>query len=306
LEWNEYAFDASKGAVCDDGSDSEELIESPLQLRPVRSIRRSRSCPEQFLVADAAKGVTGGISKPGLQRARTATLPCKEMSQGKVYTADFEAWGDDHTSPGASGANGSNGSLDEEDGSEDMPIEPWSRKGPREYLDEDKWNSPTSYSGRSPKSRRDFGRDRDFFDGGSPKDGKGAKRGVRDYDSGSGGKASVLTLRGLPFQTTEAEVVNFIEEAGCKQWLANVSRPVCLLSNPQGRPSGYAEIQLARSSDFHEVRGKLHMRFFGQRYVEVLPLKQTAPQSSRADRYDGDRNDRDRRDRSDRGRSWRR
>lgn len=298
LEWQEYEFE-TKGVTGGDGSDESEASSSPLRLRPESVIRRCQSMPE-FPLEEI-------LPQPGLQRART----CQQPSPGKLLTADtLQAWGDDETSPGESGGSGP---MDEEDGSEDLYVEPWSRRGHREYSDQGKWNSPTSYSGKSPKSRREFGRD--FFDS---KDGKGAKSRARDVDSPSGKSTngSVLTLRGLPFQTTEGEVLSFVEEAGCKPWLAQVSRPVHLLSNAQGRPSGYAEIQLGRFSDYHEVRAKLHMQYFGQRYVEVLPHKQSAPLHSNSghsgrserDRFDSDRHDRDRRDRdrADRNRSWRR
>jgi hypothetical protein len=307
LEWQEYEFDSSKDGehIIIGSTDSDEYSESEgcIRLRPTRNIRRCRSCPDS-LVSDN-EACRRYISQPGLQRART--LPCQDSTAAKKLTADslkaYNADDSHETSPGASGASGP---LDEEDGdgSDDTPGESWSRKETREWTDQGKWNSPTSFSGRSPKSRRgDFGRD--YFES---KDGKGAKSRAREFDSNGKNPPNVLTLRGLPFQTSEAEVYDFIVEAGCKQWLAQISRPISLLSNPAGRPSGYAEVHLARSTDYQEVRGKLHMQYFGQRYVEVLPQKHGAPleRGSRPDRYADDRHDRDRRDKDRNRGSWRR
>lgn len=137
---------------------------------------------------------------------------------------------------------------------------------------------------------------------------------MRDLEGGTGGK-NTLILRGLPFQTTEEEVYNFIEETGCQRWLAPGAHPIALLVNSAGRASGFAEISLGRQADFGEVRAKLHLQYFGSRYVEVLPPKTTpssALSSGRNDRNDRDRDYRqDRYDRNDRRgdrtqRSWRR
>jgi len=313
LEWQEYEFSGE----CE-GSDAsdDECITTPLRLRPVRSMRRSRSCPEQFL-SDSAEAFGASIAKP-----------CPDAVNGKLLTADsLQAWsngdnssGDKATTPGASGGTGS-----ADDDSEDMPIEPWSRNrnGNRDYSDQGKWrSSPTSYSeGRSPKSHMDSQRSLRFDS--KENVGKGGAKGgrARDFESEkpkNSSNGAVLTLRGLPFSTTEAEVLSFVEQQGCKPLLAQGKMPIYLIHNPQGRPSGYAEISLARVADFHEVRSKLHMQYFGQRYVEVLPQKTSAP-GGRNDRYDegrgggkggkgGGRSHCDREDRdSDRTRgSWRR
>jgi hypothetical protein len=287
LEWN---------GVPDQHDDSGEMKLPIFSERPLRSLQRSKSSPEQFWYP--------------VQGLPSSLLYDKEVVQGKFLTADtLQALGDTETSPGASGINGSNGSFDEsgsKEDSEDMPIEPWSSKGQQDYSEQGKWSSsPTSFSGRSPKSRRE----RDFgFDGKQSKSGSTRAREF-ERDAGGGSKNNVLTLRGLPFVTTEAEVYDFVLEAGCKQWLAPISRPICLLNNLQGRPSGYAEIHLARASDFHLVRTALHMQYFGQRYVEVLPQRQGAPAGShsgaRSDYYETERRG-DRRDRDRGGRSWRR
>lgn len=81
-------------------------------------------------------------------------------------------------------------------------------------------------------------------------------------------KTSVY-LRGIPFNTTEEEVLSFIDIAGASRYLAPV-QPVELISNKQGRPSGFAEIRLAREKDIAELRERLHLQDFGGRYIEVL------------------------------------
>merc|ERR1719401_713366 len=80
----------------------------------------------------------------------------------------------------------------------------------------------------------------------------------------------MMILRGLPFNVTEADVKTFIEEAGASKMLALVERPISLLSNPQGRPSGFAEVQLDKCANYWEVHEKLNMQRLGGRYIEVL------------------------------------
>mmetsp|Transcript_7774 Transcript_7774/g.17055 ORF Transcript_7774/g.17055 Transcript_7774/m.17055 type:complete len:251 (+) Transcript_7774:96-848(+) len=84
--------------------------------------------------------------------------------------------------------------------------------------------------------------------------------------------STTILLRGLPFGVSEDDVYNFIAEAGAAKALAP-GQPVNLIINPQGRPSGFAEIQLKRPHDTWEVRQKLHMRSLGGRYIEALPAR---------------------------------
>jgi RNA recognition motif-containing protein len=194
-----------------------------------------------------------------------------------------------------------------DEGSEDLQVStaPWCRKGAREeYSDQGKWNSST-FSGKSAKSRS--GRDRDYE--GFARESRSAKNGrSKDLDSYSGGSKNpnTLILRGLPFNVTEGEVRTFIKEAGVSRYLSPEDGAVSLITNMQGRPSGYAELQLAKATDYWEVRPKLHMRYFGQRYVEVLP-QQSRPGQERNHERGYDRRDRGGRDhdRSNHG-SWRR
>lgn len=80
---------------------------------------------------------------------------------------------------------------------------------------------------------------------------------------------SLLVLRGLPFTATEADIAAFVERAGVAHSLAS-ERPISLLDDALGRPSGFAVLQLTGVADFHEVHRKLHMQHLGSRYVEAL------------------------------------
>lgn len=88
---------------------------------------------------------------------------------------------------------------------------------------------------------------------------------------------TLLILRGLPFAVTEAEVMNYIERAGVREYL--VPHSLILLSNKQGRPSGFAEVQLLSAADFCQVRKQLHYGRIGGRYIEAMPPRQTKPYS---------------------------
>merc|ERR1719171_1773980 len=92
-------------------------------------------------------------------------------------------------------------------------------------------------------------------------------------------------LRGLPFTATEDDIAEFLKKAGVTSSLAP-GNSIVLLSNNQGRPSGFAEISLADGYDFGEFRDAVNMRRLGTRYIEVLPPNQpkwgTTPTNARA------------------------
>jgi len=88
----------------------------------------------------------------------------------------------------------------------------------------------------------------------------------------SSGCQQAIILRGLPFNVTEADVLDFVEDAGASKSLAP-SQPIFLLQNAQGRPSGFAEVQLNKNAHFWEVQKLLHMQRLGNRYIEALPLR---------------------------------
>lgn len=85
-------------------------------------------------------------------------------------------------------------------------------------------------------------------------------------------EADSVVLRGLPFKATDMTVLQFICHAGCKQFLAPTDKPIKILNDVHGRPSGYCKIYVARSSHIEELKDRLHLRYFDNtRYVEVLP-----------------------------------
>jgi len=96
----------------------------------------------------------------------------------------------------------------------------------------------------------------------------------RTENSKSASDPTSLVLRGLPFTTSESEIKLFLERAGVgsKDVLKEVG--IVLLSNPQGRATGFAEIHLAHGAHFAHVREKIHMQQLGGRYIEVLPPRQ--------------------------------
>jgi len=97
--------------------------------------------------------------------------------------------------------------------------------------------------------------------------------------SAKNGHWSSFVLRGLPFDVTENQVVSFIEQFAPAGILASM-QAVTLVTNPQGKPSGFAEVQLDKRASFDEVRDKLHMQRLGDRYIEVLPPSSTKSKSS--------------------------
>jgi len=118
------------------------------------------------------------------------------------------------------------------------------------------------YGNRSPQSTSAGGQSPGSRESTSQKSQKGSAPGKQ--------LATSLILRGLPFNCTVDDVVSFIEQAGALEFLAPVLKPIALLSNPQGRPSGFAEVQLIKTANYHEVFGKLNMQTLGGRYIEVL------------------------------------
>lgn len=104
-------------------------------------------------------------------------------------------------------------------------------------------------------------------------DSTGQQETVQDSQQGQGDATDdvPLMLRGLPYTATEADLFSFLEEAGVADCLAEGPGAISLLSNPRGKPSGFAELRLSQHTNFWEVQEKLHMRRLGGRYIEALP-----------------------------------
>lgn len=81
---------------------------------------------------------------------------------------------------------------------------------------------------------------------------------------------SCLVLRGLPFSATECDLACFLEHCGVLGNLAP-GRPIRLLLNPQGRLSGFAEVNMVGATEAVEARSAIHLQRLGTRYIEVLP-----------------------------------
>jgi RNA recognition motif-containing protein len=103
--------------------------------------------------------------------------------------------------------------------------------------------------------------------------------GDRDHWKRAGGKGArdlrfsrkaCLVLRGLPFTATECDLADFLEQCGVLGSLAP-GRPIVLLVNPQGRLSGFAEVNMVGEAEADEARASIHMQRMGNRYIEVLP-----------------------------------
>jgi len=108
----------------------------------------------------------------------------------------------------------------------------------------------------------------------TPRRGKGVGATMPEGRSRKGRAAADTTsvvLRGLPFNVTEDEVLTFIRKAGVSREDLAPDAVVALLANAQGRPSGFAEVRLARGVDFWDVRERLHMQHLRGRYIEALP-----------------------------------
>jgi len=219
LEWQEHILE---GPTVGQKNDKIEVHQ---QNGGRRKMRRSRSCPELFLMLSSGSEET---------ESEEATTPVLQRSQTTGMYPNSERYG-------ATQANNSEDSPEEEEG---WDGQHWSQNGRRTSHQYEDWKGS-----RSAKARRDS-------QGGKGKAAWGAVQ-------------NPLVLRGLPFTVTEAEVYAFLEEMGAKDWIA--PNAVKLLTTQQGRPSGFAEIYLAKSAYYWEVQQKLHFQYFGNRYVEVLP-----------------------------------
>lgn len=124
------------------------------------------------------------------------------------------------------------------------------------------------------------------FDAGS-EGGYAGSQNLKPYRKGGQSQCAsdVLVLRGLPFNVIEADVAAFLEQAGVSDSLVGY-KPISLLSNASGKPSGFAEIQLKRDVNYWEVQEKLHMQRLGSRYIEVLPPRGVGGRRQWRDRQD--------------------
>ncbi|CAK8988364.1 unnamed protein product [Durusdinium trenchii] len=78
-----------------------------------------------------------------------------------------------------------------------------------------------------------------------------------------------VQLRGLPFRASIEDVKAFLGDHA--KYLNPEKKPnICLLSNRDGRPSGFARIFFVSPQAAHKCKEALHRKQMGDRYVEVL------------------------------------
>ncbi|KAA0203402.1 hypothetical protein HAZT_HAZT000863 [Hyalella azteca] len=85
----------------------------------------------------------------------------------------------------------------------------------------------------------------------------------------------VLRLRGLPWSTTEEEIVKFFDPVE----LAGGIDGVHITLSRDGRPSGEAYVELANMEDLSEAEKK-HNQHIGRRYVEVFRARRSEMERS--------------------------
>lgn len=109
-------------------------------------------------------------------------------------------------------------------------------------------------------------------------------------NSRSSSSPKSLVLRGLPFNIAEADILSFIKLAGLSRDDLTRDSGILLLTNAQGRPSGFAEIHLNRAVDLREVHERLHMKRIGGRYIEVLAPRQVRKRGGGGNSRNGPKN----------------
>jgi len=206
---------------------------------------------------------------PVTRRSRTANLQYVESVQSPVaqpekYLSDnslqVEAGWPNCSDVNESGTSGSANDEDFGEGGQENDNSSWNKNRNHEDSFDGPWKS------RSPKASR--------------RDSKGKGRDAWAVQTPA--NANSMVLRGLPFSLTEADLLHFIEEAGVSKYELARDRPCTLMQNPQGRPSGFAEIWLASGADFWEIRQKIHMQRLGGRYIEALPPRDTGKPTGKA------------------------
>jgi hypothetical protein len=270
LEWQVYEDESTKDGNSSSGSDD---CDSPVvrlyHLYPdpdEGNSRRCLSCPPRHF---SGSTLPTPRSEQSSEESGSKSA-VKSLAEARLLmSARLQAWSEQKDMEDAIGDSAE---------AEGSGSSPWTRKSSREDADQGKRNSPTSFSGKTSSSGVDSQDSQQWHD---YKDYYGSSKSrSREYDSydswGTGSKSAspnILSLRGLPFSTTEDEVYTFIEELGCTEWLAQIAKPITLVENAQGKPTGFAEITLAKTADFGTVRSKIHLQYFGKRYVEVMPQK---------------------------------
>ncbi|KAI1303701.1 Heterogeneous nuclear ribonucleoprotein F [Halotydeus destructor] len=81
---------------------------------------------------------------------------------------------------------------------------------------------------------------------------------------------TVVRIRGLPWQATKEEVLNFFSD--CK--IKGGDKGIHIVLSREGRPSGEAYIEMDNHEDFTKAV-EYHRKTMGSRYIEVFPSNQS-------------------------------
>lgn len=82
-----------------------------------------------------------------------------------------------------------------------------------------------------------------------------------------------LRLRGLPWDTTEQDIYSFFAKYDLVEMIAEGdAKAVKLLTKPNGKPSGQAEVQMVGSEEALLAKGAIHGQYMGRRYIEVIDV----------------------------------
>jgi len=81
---------------------------------------------------------------------------------------------------------------------------------------------------------------------------------------------ATMRLRGLPYQSTEQDVLAFFAQHDVVDRIDDRPKAVCLLTRSNGRPSGSAIVSMRDRSDAELAQRILNGQWMGNRYIEVF------------------------------------
>jgi len=89
---------------------------------------------------------------------------------------------------------------------------------------------------------------------------------ARDAESA----VSAIRLRGLPYASSEQDVLAFFAQHDVVDRISDVQKAVNILQRSNGRPSGQAIVQMRDNSDAELAQRVLNGQWMGNRYIEVF------------------------------------
>jgi len=93
---------------------------------------------------------------------------------------------------------------------------------------------------------------------------------VADTQASSTSSTATVRLRGLPFTSTEQDVLAFFAQHDVVDRIADGPKAVSLLLRSNGKPSGQAMVQMRGRADADLTQRVLHGQWMGARYIEVF------------------------------------